>query len=393
MIPRFNYSYSVGDFWNALQSLIDKQPTNYETISALFPQATLHFVSQARVGIFLALKAFDLVPGARVGVQPYTCSSVLSAIVAAGYKPLFIDIDEQLTIDTNDLQCKQVELDALIVTHTFGKPANIHQIRQIVGNLPVIEDCAHAFLSYYDGTPVGNFFDCAVFSFGDGKFPSFGSGALLVVNNPVYGRRIAEMVSELAEPGLLSELALIGKRILKAAVHSRMGGILQKWLVSETIVSKRNSAVSAFPDRFKKAHRSVASGLPTYISRIVERAATQRENARLLIDHNRSSFTVLNKSAQENAYVVVLLFKNRNDLYNYLREKGIGGAKHFQHAKIWTREFGYQSGQCPQFEQLVDNLLTIPCHYGLTQRDLEIINQSLHHFTRHPLPTHEESFS
>ena len=85
-----------------------------------------------------------------VGVQPYTCSSVLTAIVAAGYQPLFIDINEQLTLDGDDLKRKLTQLNALIVTHTFGTPANIDQIKRLAGHLPILEDCAHAFLSRYE---------------------------------------------------------------------------------------------------------------------------------------------------------------------------------------------------------------------------------------------------
>ena len=163
MIPRFNYRFSPRDAWHSLQSLTMPVSPVADTLSKLFPGALLHEISSARVGICYALRAFGLRPDAQVGVQPYTCSSVLSAIVAANCQPVFIDINEQLTLDVDDLQRKLPQLDALIVTHTFGIPANISLIQQVAGHLPILEDCAHAFLGRHDGAWLGSFFDAAVF--------------------------------------------------------------------------------------------------------------------------------------------------------------------------------------------------------------------------------------
>jgi perosamine synthetase len=240
MIPRFNYSYSLRDAWATFRCLLSSQRPDNANLNVLFPASSLNFVSSARVGISFALQSFDLKKGANIGVQPYTCSSVLSAITAAGYKPVFIDINAQLTIDINDLRRKRAQLDALIVTHTFGIPADIRQIKQIIGILPVLEDCAHAFLCRYEGTPVGNFFDAAVYSFGDGKFPSFGSGGLLVINNPQYTGRVMALQNGLPPLWPLSELTLMAKRLLKAMIHSRVGSLLQHRLLPENAVSKRN---------------------------------------------------------------------------------------------------------------------------------------------------------
>jgi perosamine synthetase len=83
-----------------------------------------------------------------------------------------------------------------------------------------------------------------------------------------------------------------------------------------------------------------------------------------------------------NAFAVVLLNEHRDYLYTYLRDNGIGAGKHFQHAREWVGQFGYQPGECPNFEQLIDTVLTIPCHYGLSQRDVDKINQCLHNYVR-----------
>lgn len=391
MIPRFNYSYSLREAWADCKVLMNSHYAGSEAVRTLFPGAAFQYVSQARVGIYYALRSFDLEPGARVGVQPYTCSSVLSAIVAADCRPVFIDITSQLSIDPADLERKLPQLEALIVTHTLGLPAPIRQIREIMGTIPVLEDCAHAFLSRYEGQPVGRFFDAAVFSFGDGKFPSFGAGGLLVINKPAFAERVAALPGNLPKASLLRELTLIGKRLAKDVLHSRMGTRLQHRLFSEAAIDKRNKTISDFPVGDQQPYRSIDHGLQQRFTDIVERASTQHANARYLTEQHGATYPMLYDPEAGNAFAVVVVSDDRNNLYRFLRQHGIGAAKHFQHAKIWARQFGYQPGECPAFEHLTDRVLTIPCHYGLTQQDLKTIDECLHQYARQTIPTHEES--
>lgn len=393
MIPRFNYSYSLQDAWCTLQGLMSGRSSNASSLSALFPASVTYGVSSARAGIYYALRAFNLKPGARVGIQPYTCSSVFAAIVATGYTPVFIDVNQQLTIDIDDLRRKRPDLDALIITHTFGIPAQIETIQRIVGSLPVIEDCAHAFLSHYKGRLVGSFFDAAVFSFGAGKFPSFGSGGMLVINFPRYTNSIETMLRSLVQPSLLPELTLIAKRLVHSLVHSRTGSTLMEWILNKSIRSNRNKQPLAYPVRDSLPMRSVTYALQRQFENLTKRALLQYQNARYLVESNKENYTMLIDADAGNAFAVVLIAEDRDALYTYLRTKGIGAGKHFQHAQTWAMAFGYLLGQCPNFEELVDKILTIPCHDSLTMNELKKISQCLGEFARQLRPIHEKDFS
>ncbi len=391
MIPRFNYAYSLRDAWNSLASLAIRQKPDNTALRALFPASDVYCIGSARAGINYTLRAFNLKPRARIGIQPYTCSSVLAAIVAVGHTPVFIDINQQLTIDSDDLRRKLPLLDALIVTHTFGMLADIRQIKQLIGELPVIEDCAHAFFSRYEGVHAGNFFDAAVFSFGNGKFPSFGGGGLLVINNKKYTARIETQLADLKQPNLLSELTYTGNRILKSILHSRVGGGLIHRLLGGNFISSRNKQVSVYPGQEHLPYRSVVNALQKQIDNFAQLALQQQANARYLIGRNRVHYTILDAPDAGNAFAVVLLSKQRNDLYNHLLTKKIGAGRHFQYARLWALRFGYESGECPLFEQLVDKVLTVPCHFGLTQNDLDVIDEGLNEYAQVMLLTNEES--
>ena len=50
---------------------------------------------------------------------------------------------------------------------------NCHnELKNIIKEKPLIEDCAHSFLSKKSGKLTGTFGDAAIFSFGKAKFPS-----------------------------------------------------------------------------------------------------------------------------------------------------------------------------------------------------------------------------
>ncbi len=381
MIPRFNYRFSLRDVWHSLQSLIMPVKPVADTLSKLFPGALLHEISSARVGVCYALRAFGLPPGARVGVQPYTCSSVLTAIVAAGCQPVFIDINQQLTLDGEDLRRKLPRLDALIVTHTFGIPADIDQIKRLAGHLPILEDCAHAFLCHYENVLLGCFFDAAVFSFGNGKFPSLGGGGLLVINNRQYAEHVAKQVHGLTRPGLVSELAFVGKRLLNALLHSHQGERLLHSLLNETMTERKNQSVLPYPARDQRPHRSIGAALQQQVEKLDIRARQQHTNARYITGQHRENYNMLIPPASVgHAFAVVLLTNRRDDLYRHLRQNGVGAGKHFQYAQTWAVQFGYRPGECPSFERLVGRVLTIPCHYTLTTNELQLIDQVLTQF-------------
>jgi perosamine synthetase len=388
MIPRFNYSYSLRDTWDGITGLLFNKKPNASYLNDLFPDADIYFVDSARVGIKYALLAFDLKPGAQIGIQPYTCSSMLAAIVAANCQPVFIDINEQLSLDCDDLRRKLPGLDALIITHTFGIPANMSQIKQLIGQLPVIEDCAHAFHSWYEGMHVGNFFDAAVFSFGNGKFPSVGGGGLLVIKRKKYSERVAAMLGKLKSSGLVRELTFAGRRLINALIHSRPGESMLYYLLNENFLSNKSQQISDYPTHERQPYRSIGYAMQRQFSELAIMSMKQQENARYLIDrHNRHYKMLANVDDMGNSFAVVLLSQRRDELYSYLRKKGVGAGKHFQHAKSWAMRFGYQQDECPNFEQIVGEILTIPCHYGMVQSDLRKIDQCLNGFAQTNKPT------
>ena len=379
ILPRFKYSYTIYDAFRATWGLIGKDISPSPILSRLFPSASgIHLISSARVGIKIAIEALRLKNGARVGVQPYTCSSVLAAITAAGCKPLFIDIDDNLRLSCSDMAQKISRIDALIVTHTFGLQADITKIKKIAGQIPVIEDCAHALFSTYRGQQVGTFFDVSVFSFGNGKFPSLGGGGMLVVNNPLLEPQIMAKATQLPKAPLTSELKHIINSYLLARMHSRLGQKVLQKVASESYLSLRNREPIPYPRHAYQMLKSTKRLLANKLSQYEKLSLKQNENSAYLSDLIKNDYNYLaNPDDFTNAFSFVLIENDRDALHRFLKRRNIISGKHFQHAKHWVSAYGYQSGDCPVFDRLCTKILTIPCYYSLSKRDLDHLGASL----------------
>ncbi len=101
--------------------------------------------------------------------------------------PRFIDVEyDTYNLDPESLSANITELSrAVIVTHHWGYPARMDEIRRICDehNLFLIEDCAHAVGCYYQGKHVGTFGDLGVFSFQEYKQLSTGDGGMTVTDD------------------------------------------------------------------------------------------------------------------------------------------------------------------------------------------------------------------
>ena len=120
-------------------------------------------------------------------IQGFTCVALPNAIAAAGYTPVYCDIDpETLNIDPKQLIGKiSPRTKAIICQHTFGIPSETQVLRQIADkhDLLLIEDCAHILPDVTGPKQIGKLADVCMLSFGRDKAISGISGGALVVKN------------------------------------------------------------------------------------------------------------------------------------------------------------------------------------------------------------------
>lgn len=136
-------------------------------------------LSSGTAALYVALVSMGIGIKDEVIIPTYTCSAVLNAILMAGAKPVLVDINENdLNISFKETK-KNIskKTKAIILTHTFGMPADIDKFLKL--KIPIIEDCAQAIGAKYKGKLVGIFGKAAIFSFYASKMLTTGYGGMV----------------------------------------------------------------------------------------------------------------------------------------------------------------------------------------------------------------------
>jgi dTDP-4-amino-4,6-dideoxygalactose transaminase len=144
--------------------------------------------------IHCAVAAVDPEPGDEIITTPITDMGALSPILYQGAIPVFADVDPVTCNVTAATIAERVtdRTKAIIATHLFGNPCPIDEIVALARcvNIPVIEDCAQAFLATYNGRQVGTAGSIGCFSLQQGKHITAGEGGLVVTSDDALARRM-----------------------------------------------------------------------------------------------------------------------------------------------------------------------------------------------------------
>ncbi len=161
-------------------------------------------VSNGTVAIQLALTALGIGEGDEVIVPDFTFIASANAVLHAGAKPVFADIEnDTLCIDPEDIKKKITEkTKAIMPVHVYGHPAEMELIAKIAeeNNLLLIEDAAEAHGARYKGRRVGSLSDAACFSFYGNKNMTTGEGGMIITNDEELAIRCKHLRDQAMSP-------------------------------------------------------------------------------------------------------------------------------------------------------------------------------------------------
>jgi dTDP-4-amino-4,6-dideoxygalactose transaminase len=152
-------------------------------------------VNSGTSALHLALLAAGVGPGDEVITVPFTFVATAAAIVYAGARPVFVDIDrETFTMAPAEIE-KSItpRTKAIVPVHLYGHAADMDPILEIARRrgLVVIEDAAQAHGATYSGRRCGSMGAMAAFSFYPGKnLGAYGEGGAVVTSDPALAQKI-----------------------------------------------------------------------------------------------------------------------------------------------------------------------------------------------------------
>ena len=143
-------------------------------------------VSSGTSALLIGLKAFNLPSGSKVLVSSFTIVSALYAIIAGGYIPVFVDINEKTWNVDECLLDKLVKNDikAAIIVQTYASSPPMWKIYTMLKkyNIPMLEDTAEGLGGEDKRKKFGSFGKISILSFYANKLISTGEGGMILTD-------------------------------------------------------------------------------------------------------------------------------------------------------------------------------------------------------------------
>lgn len=374
-IPRFALPYSAADFAAAMRAVFDGGPS--ADAFALFGDRPKFWTRSGRQSLRLLLAALSLKPGSGVALPLFTDPSLFKAIVAAGHRPVFIDVDPRyLTMDPQALECARGKFCAVVAVHLFGQLADMPSVLAAARGFPVIEDSAHAPFSFWNTRMAGTLGVASFYSFASTKYWPAGGGGLAVVNDPTLARKLADLVRPLSPASRLEEIRNVLLLATKAAVfHRRLYGTcgrpMRRWADNWALLEPCLD--------LKAIQRSWAAVACRQAMRLQVRVELQRANSLQLLSRLGIAEEVVipreRPGTRYNYHLFPVLLRNREERDSMMAAmwaKFVDTSRIYSEGVKEAKQLGYLGG-CPVAESVADRLITLPNFAGLTSRDIDAV--------------------
>ena len=353
-----------------------------------FTPTTTYF--RGRVALAAILRALGIGRGDEVATQAFTCVAVPEGVMATGARSSWIDVDHDgYTMSAADLRTKITpRTRAVLVQHTYGIPADMDPILDIAreAGLPVIEDCCHTFTSTYRGALVGTLGTASFYSYEWGKPIVAGLGGGAVANDPALRERLLEDYAGYSEPGM-ARLARI------QAQYNAFGLLFRPRLYWPVRAAFRRLGSSGIVEGNYNpvGGDHVASDFHLRMAPALEKRL-QRKLA-LVPEFTRRSGEIVEEYVNGIRTGVVIHPTQHGDRdVTYARyplrahdKRGLLAAARQANVELaeWfvtpvhplqgdaLRSVNYNSGSCPNAEAMCEQVVSLPTHNRVTDRDVQ----------------------
>ena len=299
-------------------------------------------VNSGTSALHLALLAAGIGPGDEVITVPFTFVATVAAIVYAGGRPVFVDVEPRsFTMDPDQIESAiTTKTKAILPVHLYGQAADMDPIMDIARRhgLVVIEDAAQAHGAEYKGRRVGGIGDIGCFSFYPGKnLGAYGEGGAITTNNSAYARTVQ---------------------------------ILRDWGQE----SRYHHMLKGFNYRMDGIQGAI---LRVKLRRLEKWNHARREHAKVYDQLLANSGVLTPAIMPSNSHVwhiYAIRSKQRDNLQRALQDRGIQTGIHYPipvHLQKAHGDLGYRLGDFPCSEEVAREVLSLPMF-------AELENQALH---------------
>ena len=344
---------------NAISTVIDEasfvKGTHVENFEKKFKNkyGIKHCISVANGtdALYISMKMLGIGNGDEVITSATSWISSSETISQTGAKPVFVDIDDFYTINSDKIEEKiNSNTKAIIPVHLYGQSCDIKKIIDIANekNLYVIEDCAQSHFSQFESNYVGTYGIASTFSFYPGKnLGAYGDAGCIITND--------------------DDLAL------KCRMYSNHGSLVKHDHKIEGINSRMDGIQAAilnvklnYIHEWNKKRNELAL---FYINKLNSISEIQLPKIRKLTKHTFHLF--------------VIRVNRRDELMNFLKKNGVSCAIHYPSALPFIEAYNYQNNSISDYKEAYNHqkkILSLPIYPELTFNDIEYICDKINFF-------------
>ena len=300
--------------------------------------------------LWLAFKVLGIGKGDEVIVQANTYIASVMGVTINDATPVFIEPDEYYNIDTEQLEALITpKTKAILVVHLYGQASNMQKIVELCKkyNLRLVEDCAQSHGACYDGQMTGTFGDIGCFSFYPSKnLGAFGDAGAIVTDD---------------------------EEIAKAMRVYRNYGSEKRYYNMVVGANSRLDELQAGLLRVKLSH----------LNELTEERGQLDETYLKNIKNEKIILPKVREKCSHVWHQFVIRCEKRDELIQYLEEKGIGTIIHYPippHLSEAYKYLGFQKGDYPKTEEYADTILSLPMYNGMTNDEIQRVIRVLNEF-------------
>lgn len=310
--------------------------------------------------LYVGLKILGIDRGDEVIVPDFTFIASANAVVWAGGKPVFVDVDAK----TFNIEPAKIEkaitkkTKAIIPVHIYGQAAKMPEIMRIAKKhkLYVIEDAAQGIGVTYNGKPVGGFGEVGCLSFYADKVLTTGEGGMILTNND--------------------------KLATKAVILLNQGRIGRGWYIHDYI---------GYNFRMSDLQAGIGLGQLKKLPKIIKRKI-KNENLyrKYLADVPEIKFLYVDKKGFRVPYRSLIFVDNPQYLMEFLNKKGVKTTRTFfplhlqpcftKKGDMGERVHSKIKGQFPNTISAYEKILNLPSGATLKEGEIRYVAKKIKEF-------------
>jgi UDP-4-amino-4,6-dideoxy-N-acetyl-beta-L-altrosamine transaminase len=330
-------------------------------------------VANGTAALHLSAIVLDVKPGDNVITTPITFAASANCVRYCGGNVTFADIDPDTAIIDIDAIKEILEsspkgsYQGIIPVDFAGYPVDLEKLRKLADEygLWIIEDACHAPGGYvidsagikqYCGN--GKYAELSIFSFHPVKHITTGEGGMITTNDKNLYQKLLMLRSHgiTKNPDLMTEnhggwyyqMQMLGYNYRLPDINAALG--ISQLKQAATGIKRRQEIAKMYDAAFSGTIQTI--------------------NPAVNVNH---------------AYhLYIIQVKNRKEMYNKLRERGIFAQVHYipVHCLPYYQNSGYKKGSMPYAEKYYEQCLSLPMYPAMNNEEVEYVINNVKEFVK-----------